>query len=67
MLQTKEYSVKNLLRKMNVKLVCTTEDPLDNLEHHRSIKKSDFEIAVHTTFRPDKAMASENVNDLIDG
>jgi glucuronate isomerase len=63
-LQTKEYSVKNLLRKMNVKLVCTTEDPLDNLEHYRSIKKSDFEIAVHTTFRPDKAMASENVNAL---
>ena len=33
-LQTPGYSVRNLLRKMSVKLVCTTDDPVDSLEHH---------------------------------
>ena len=37
-LQTKEYSVRNLLRKMNVQMVCTTDDPVDSLEHHKKIK-----------------------------
>jgi glucuronate isomerase len=56
-----EYSVRNLLRKMNVKLVCTTDDPLDSLEHHRAIRDSGFEIAVHPAWRPDKAMATEDI------
>jgi glucuronate isomerase len=64
MLQTKDFSTKNLLRKANVKLVCTTEDPLDNLEYHKAIKKDGFEIAIHTTFRPDKAMQTENLAEL---
>jgi len=61
-LKTPECSVRNLLRSMNVKLVCTTEDPLDSLEHHQAIKKDGFEVAVHTAWRPDKAMAPEDIN-----
>src|SRR3954452_7406090 len=38
-LQTKDYSVRKLLRKMNVKVVCTTDDPTDSLEHHKKIKE----------------------------
>lgn len=60
MLRTKEYSVRNLLRKMNVKVVCTTDDPTDTLEHHIKIKKDGFEIKVLPTFRPDKGMAVES-------
>lgn len=63
-LQTKEYSVRNLLRKMNVKVVCTTDDPTDTLEHHQKIKGNDFEIKVFPAFRPDKAMNVDNVNDF---
>ncbi|MEO5650570.1 MAG: glucuronate isomerase [Ginsengibacter sp.] len=66
-LQTKEYSVRNLLRKMNVKVVCTTDDPIDSLEHHQKIKDDarlsngqGFEIKILPAFRPDKAM---NVDD----
>ncbi len=59
-LQTKEYSVRNLLRKMKVKVVCTTDDPTDTLEHHQKIKDDHFEIKVLPAFRPDKAM---NVDD----
>lgn len=60
-LQTPEFSVRNILRKMNVKAVVTTDDPLDNLEYHIQIKKDHFEIIVLPAFRPDKAM---NVSDL---
>jgi glucuronate isomerase len=59
-LQTKEYSVRNLLRKMDVKVVCTTDDPTDNLEHHRKIQEDGFEIKVFPTFRPDKALSVED-------
>jgi glucuronate isomerase len=55
-LRTPEFSARNLMRKMNVKLVCTTDDPVDSLEHHKQIAASGFEIKVLPTFRPDKAM-----------
>lgn len=64
-LQTKEYSVRNLLRKMNVQIVCTTDDPSDTLEHHQKIKNDGFEIKILPAFRPDKAMNVDNVNDFI--
>ena len=37
-----DYSVQNLLRKMNVRLVCTTDDPIDGLKHHQCLKKQGF-------------------------
>ncbi|HUZ60291.1 MAG TPA: glucuronate isomerase [Hanamia sp.] len=63
-LQTKEYSVRNLLRKMNVKVVCTTDDPTDTLEYHQKIMEDGFEIKILPAFRPDKAMNVDNVNDF---
>lgn len=59
-LQTKEYSVRNLLRKMDVKVVCTTDDPTDTLEHHQKIKDDGFEITILPAFRPDKAMNTDH-------
>jgi glucuronate isomerase len=59
-LQAPEYSVRNLLRKMNVKLICTTDDPVDSLSHHLKLKTDGFEIPILPAFRPDNAM---NVND----
>ena len=64
MLRTPEFSVRNIMRKANVKLVCTTEGPLDSLEHHKKIRCDHFEIKVHTAFRPDKAMVVEDVTAL---
>jgi len=55
-LRTPEYSARNLMRKMNVKLVCTTDDPVDDLRWHKQIATDGFEIKVLPTFRPDKAM-----------
>lgn len=55
-LSSKDYSCRNLLRKVNVEVVCTTEDPTDNLQHHRKLANSDFNVKVSTAFRPDKAI-----------
>jgi len=60
-LNSGEYSVRNLLRKMKVETLCTTDDPADSLDHHKKIKEDGFEIKVLPGFRPDKAMAVENV------
>lgn len=59
-LQTPEYSSRNLMRKYKVEAVCTTDDPIDSLEHHIKTKHDGFEIKMLPTWRPDKAMAVEN-------
>lgn len=63
-LQTPEYSVRNLLRKMNVVTVATTDDPTDNLAEHQQLKADGFEIKVLPAFRPDKAMNADNTEAL---
>lgn len=59
-LQSPDFSVRNLLRRMNVETVCTTDDPVDSLEHHQKLADSGFEISVLPAFRPDKAMTVED-------
>jgi len=59
-LQTPEFSVRNLLRKMDVRLVCTTDDPVDNLEFHAQLQAERFEIPILPAFRPDVAMNVDN-------
>src|ERR1700754_4963528 len=61
-LVTPEYSVRNILKSKNVEVVCTTDDPLDNLAYHQKIKQDGFAIKVLPAFRPDKAM---NADDLV--
>jgi len=56
-LRTPEYSVRNLLRKMNVRVVCTTDDPIDTLEHHQQLAGQDTDLRMYPTYRPDKSMA----------
>jgi glucuronate isomerase len=55
-LNTPEYTVRNIIRKARVHTICSTDDPVDSLEHHRSIKASGFEVNVLPAWRPDKAM-----------
>jgi glucuronate isomerase len=59
-LQTPDFTVKNLLRKMDVRLVCTTDDPVDSLEYHKKLKDDGFEIPILPAFRPDNAMNVSN-------
>ena len=55
-IQTDAFSIKNLIRKMNVKVICTTDDPIDSLEYHKTLAESNFEVKIKPAFRPDKAM-----------
>jgi len=64
MLRTKDFTARNILRKMNVRVVCTTDDPIDSLEYHKKLKTDGFEIKVCPTWRPDKGMAVENIKAL---
>ncbi len=59
MLRSAEFSTRSLIRKMNVKLICTTDDPADNLGHHKNLKES-FEIPVLPAFRPDNILKTED-------
>lgn len=46
---------------MNVEVVCTTDDPIDSLEHSRAIAADPtIPAAVYPAWRPDKAMAVDN-------
>ena len=65
LLQTKEFSVRNLLRKMKVKLVCTTDDPVDSLEYHRAMQEEGVDIKMVPAFRPDMAMNVGNTESFL--
>ncbi len=60
MLQSGGLGARGLLQKMNVKLLCTTDDPVDSLEFHQQIAADDFDIRVLPAFRPDKAMTVDD-------
>lgn len=59
-LQEDSMSVRNLIRQSNVTLICTTDDPADDLRWHKMIAEDDsFEVQVLPAWRPDKAMNLE--------
>jgi len=62
LVQQADFSAVNLLKMMNVEVVCTTDDPLDDLEAHRKIARSGIGIKVLPTYRPDKL---SNVKDSL--
>ncbi len=61
LLKTPQFSTRGIMRQMNVKVVCTTDDPIDDLRHHKKIAADGFEVKVYPAWRPDKGMAVENV------
>ncbi len=59
-LQEDAMSVRNLIRQSNVTLICTTDDPADDLKWHKMIAEDEsFEVQVLPAWRPDKAMNLE--------
>jgi glucuronate isomerase len=51
-----DLSTHGILEKFRVQIVCTTDDPTDNLQFHRAIAKSNLKTRVLPAFRPDKAL-----------
>jgi glucuronate isomerase len=55
-----ELSARNIIKRMNVEVICTTDDPVDDLKYHKKIAYDDtFDVKVLPTFRPDKALIIE--------
>lgn len=59
-LNTTSYATRALLQKMNVEVVCTTDDPTDLLEYHKKIANDKAGVKVIPAFRPDKAYGVDN-------
>src|SRR5690606_33278326 len=56
-LATGQFKTRDLITLSNVKVICTTDDPVDSLEYHIAIKElKDFDVQVLPSFRPDKAL-----------
>ncbi|WP_405350134.1 glucuronate isomerase [Nonlabens sp. Asnod3-H03] len=55
LLQQSSHSTLGLLQQQNIELLCTTDDPIDSLKYHNSIKSQALSPKVLPTFRPDKA------------
>ncbi|HEV2399464.1 MAG TPA: glucuronate isomerase [Candidatus Sulfotelmatobacter sp.] len=52
-----DLTTHGILKKFRVEVVCTTDDPTDDLRHHQAIAKSNLPARVYPAFRPDKALA----------
>ncbi len=69
LLRTSAFSTKNLVKKMNVEIICTTDDPTSSLEDHQRLLQSQSSFEVFPTFRPDRAFSiwdTEKYNAYLD-
>ncbi len=58
-----DMSARNLIKRSNVTLLCTTDDPVDSLEWHKKLAEDDsFDVQVLPAWRPDKAMYLEKAD-----
>jgi len=61
MLRMSDFSTRRILQRMNVRVVCTTDDPTDSLGHHLKLKaEHESPVKVLPAFRPDKALGVES-------
>ncbi|ACL76027.1 Glucuronate isomerase [Ruminiclostridium cellulolyticum H10] len=60
-LKSPEFTTRGIIERFNVKALCTTDDPIDDLKSHIELEKDkNFKVKVLPTFRPDKALQIEN-------
>ena len=53
-------SVRNIIRQSNVEVICTTDDPVDDLSWHKKLAEDpEVDFSVYPAWRPDKAMNIE--------
>lgn len=60
LLEKKDFYPRELLQKMNVKTLCTTDDPLDDLSYHKKLAEEWNDVKVLPSFRPDLIINAEN-------
>lgn len=59
LVQTPAFTARGLIEKSNVHVICTTDDPLDDLRYHKALKDEGYVVKVLPTFRPDGALNIE--------
>jgi glucuronate isomerase len=59
-LQREDFRSQSLLKRMNVEVICTTDDPSDDLSYHQSFANQHAGFKMYPTFRPDKVYATED-------
>lgn len=63
-LKSPNFSARGLIRHFGVEVICTTDDPVDDLSSHRSIAEDmTFRTRVYPTFRPDKLLVLNDAGD----
>lgn len=61
MLKDDAYSARNLIRRFNVQVICTTDDPVDDLAYHQALAaNTSLGFRVLPAFRPDRALKAAN-------
>ncbi|NLY45580.1 MAG: glucuronate isomerase [Tissierella sp.] len=61
LLKEKEFTAKQLIKRSNVKALCTTDDAIDTLEFHKKVREDkEFGVKVFPTLRPDKGINIQN-------
>ncbi len=60
LLREPDYSARGLIRKFNVEVVCTTDDPVDSLRFHNALRSEGYEVRVLPTWRPDMVLSAED-------
>jgi glucuronate isomerase len=62
LLASPEFTTRGIIKRMNVEVICTTDDPTDSLEYHQLIAEERLDTKVLPTFRPDKVLNIENLD-----
>lgn len=57
LLATPGFTTQGILKQFKVTTLCTTDDPVDDLKHHRALATGKCATRVLPAFRPDKALA----------
>lgn len=60
LLRTEEFRVQKLIKNSKVEVICTTDDPTDDLRYHKDIISQGYSVKVLPAWRPDKVMNAEN-------
>lgn len=56
LLENDNFTARGIMQQMNVKMVGTTDDPIDDLRHHKTLAQdTSFNIKVLPSWRPDRA------------
>ena len=58
-MEERDFSPQKLIKTSGVYALCTTEDPVDTLEYHKKIRKSNYSVKILPAMRPDALLAIE--------